>query len=166
MLDRKTDDIDIIVPETHEMKVEADHGFWRGVQKTNDELESEGLYISHIFGENQIPLTPEWQDHLVRLEIPTLTKLRLSRPRVLDLVISKMARGDDVDVEDVRRMLQSEHKRTGKIISAREIQAAAERTRVPGLLQEIFPEARRRIVTVAEEVERSLAIRPSRGIRP
>jgi hypothetical protein len=176
---RVTNDVDIIIPAEREVKVDADRGFWKAIESANKELEPEGLYITHIFPEREVTLTPEWKQHTVRLETPDLEKLRVSRPRVLDLVISKMGRGDAQDLEDVHGLLRLEHKMTGKTITAAEVQAAAGRARVPPVYREIFPEARRRIVAVAQEVERALTIRAalvipppeekhkqSRGIRP
>jgi hypothetical protein len=72
------------------MKIGADRGFWRAIEKANHELEPEGLYITHIFPEREVTLTPEWQQHTVRLETPTLERLSISRPRILDLIVSKM----------------------------------------------------------------------------
>lgn len=176
---RITNDVDIIIPAEREIKMDADRGFWGAIEKANNELESEGLYITHIFPEGEVTLTPEWLQHTVRLETPGLEKLSISRPCVLDLVVSKMGRGDAQDLEDVRSILRLEQKVSGQSIVAAEIRAAAERARVPAVYQEIFPEARRRIIAAAEEVERALKIRPtpfipppdekrreSRGIRP
>jgi hypothetical protein len=59
-------------------------------------------------------------------------------------------------LDDVRTLLHLEHKVTGKVVTAAEVQAAAERARVPEVYREIFPEARRRIVLTAEEVERAV----------
>jgi hypothetical protein len=153
---RVTNDVDIIIPAQREMKIEADRGFWRAIEKANHELEPEGLYITHIFPEREVTLTPEWQQHTVRLETPTLERLSISRPRILDLIVSKMGRGDTQDLDDVRTLLHLEHKVTGKVVTAAEVQAAAERARVPEVYREIFPEARRRIVLTAEEVERAV----------
>lgn len=163
---RVTNDVDIIIPAEREVQVDADRDFWNAVEKANKDLESEGLYISHIFPERQVTLTPEWQQHTVRLETPGLKKLSISRPRALDLVISKMGRGDAQDQEDVRNLLRLEHKVSGKIITANEVRAAAESARVPEIYQGIFPEACRRIVAAAQEIERSLSLRPSPAISP
>jgi hypothetical protein len=157
---RVTNDVDIIIPADREVKVDADRGFWKAIESANKELEPAGLYITHIFPEREVTLTPEWKQHTVPLETPDLKKLSLLRPRVLDLVVSKMGRGDAQDLEDVRGLLRLEHQVTGKIITAAEVQSAAERARVPSVYQEIFPEARRRIVAVAQEVEQARAIRP------
>ncbi len=151
LITRTTNDIDIIIPADREVKMDADRGFWHAIESANRELEPDGLYITHIFPEREVVLTPEWRQHIVTLEELGLSKLRLSRPRVLDLVISKMGRGDAQDVEDVRNLLRLEYRVTGRPITAAEVDAAADRARVPSVYQEIFSEARRRIVAAAEK---------------
>lgn len=175
---RITDDVDIIIPAAREMKVDSDAGFWRAIETANKELEPEGLYVTHIFPEREVTLTSEWQDHLVRLETPALKHLSIARPRVLDLIVSKMGRGDVQDIDDVRTLLQLEQEVTRRTITADEISAAAERARVPAVYQEIFPAAKQRIVAAVAEFERTqkfrMAVRlkqeenqrQSRGIRP
>lgn len=153
---RTTNDVDIIIPAERELQIDADKNFWGAIVAVNNELESEGLYISHIFPEREVALTPEWQQHLVPMEVPGLAKLCVSRPRVLDLVISKMGRGDAQDLDDVRSLLRLEHTVSGKIVTAAEVRAAAQRANVPAVYQNIFPGARQRITAVAEEVEQSL----------
>ena len=156
LIARATNDVDIIIPADREVKMDADRGFWHAIESANKELEPEGLYITHIFPEREVVLTPEWKQHVVTLENFGLNKLRLMRPRVLDLIISKMGRGDAQDMEDVHSLLRLEHRVTGKSIAAAEIDAAAERAWVPSVYQEIFPEARQRIVTAAEKIGRML----------
>jgi hypothetical protein len=169
---RQTNDVDIIIPASSEMKIDADMSFWSAIEATNKELEPTGLYISHIFPEREVALTPEWQNHVVELKIPNLEKLKISRPRVLDLVVSKMGRGDPTDLEDVRQMLRIERLATGRAITADEIAAAAARANVPTIYQGIFPQARDRIVQMMRASER-MTIRPfseqprqNRGYRP
>lgn len=89
---RVTNDVDIIIPAERELKVDSDQGFWRAIEAANKELEPDGLYVTHIFPEREVALTPEWQQHTVRLEIPNLNNLTIVRPRVLDLIVSKMGR--------------------------------------------------------------------------
>ena len=67
---RVTNDIDIIIPAERELKLESDRGFWHAVEATNKELEPEGLYVTHIFPEREVTLTPEWQQHVVQLDTP------------------------------------------------------------------------------------------------
>jgi|SRR5882724_8922853 len=53
---RRTDDIDVVIPNDHEMAVDTDVGFWSAIEATNRELDSLNLYISHIFAERQVVL--------------------------------------------------------------------------------------------------------------
>ena len=161
---RMTNDIDVIVPTERELHLDSDKSFWSAVGKTNAELESQGLYITHIFPEKEVALTPEWKSHLVPLLHPEFSKLKLVRPRVLDLVVTKMGRGDAQDCVDVRTMLQLHRAVTGQKISEREIADAAARARVPVIYQEIFPKASAQIIAVARELAFREAI--SKNIPP
>lgn len=160
---RSTNDVDIIIPKDRELRVDADRSFWRAVEKTNQELEAKGLYITHIFPEREVVLTPEWRQHTVPLHHDKLTKLSLQRPRMLDLILSKMGRGDVQDLVDVRSMLRLHREATGHQLTAAEIIQAAGRAQVPEIYREIFPRAWERIVAVARELETVHDIRPGQS---
>jgi hypothetical protein len=153
---RVTHDVDIIIPSDRELQMESDQNFWHAIDATNKELEPEGLYVTHIFPEREVTLTPEWKDHAVRLETPAFKHLGITRPRVLDLIISKMGRGDAQDLEDVRMMLQLDHRVWGRTITTAELTEAATRAHVPSVYQEIFPRARSRVIATVKEIERVL----------
>lgn len=163
---RSTNDVDIIIPKERELRIDADRTFWRAVEKTNQELESKGLYITHIFPEREVALTPEWKQHIVPLHHDKLSKLSLQRPRMLDLVVSKMGRGDVQDLVDVRSMLRLHRDTTGIQITAGEVAQAAKRALVPVAYREIFPRACERIVAVAREMEGGQDIRPTQSLYP
>lgn len=160
---RSTNDVDIIIPKEREMRIDADRSFWRAVERTNRELESKGLYITHIFPEREVALTPEWKQHTVPLHHEKLIKLSLQRPRMLDLVVSKMGRGDVQDLVDVRSMLRLHRETIGVHLTGDEIAAAARRALVPDAYREIFPRACERIVAVAREMELAPDIRPTQS---
>lgn len=164
MAGRSTNDVDIIIPKEREMQVDADRAFWTAVEKTNRELEPKGLYITHIFPEREVVLTPEWRKHTVPLHHESLARLNLLRPRILDLVISKMGRGDVQDIADVRNMLRLHRAVTGFQITGEEIVQAARRAVVPEVYREIFPKACERIVAAAREMEVSEGIRPTQSL--
>ncbi len=164
MAGRSTNDVDIIIPKEREMQVDADRAFWTAVEKTNRELEPKGLYITHIFPEREVVLTPEWRKHTVPLHHESLARLNLLRPRVLDLVISKMGRGDVQDIADVRNMLRLHRAVTGFQITGEEIVQAARRAVVPEIYREIFPKACERIVATTREMEVSEGIRPTQSL--
>src|SRR5205085_368701 len=55
-----THDVDAILPLQWLAAEDQNIDFWTAQQKTNAELEPEGLYITHLFREQDIILTPEW----------------------------------------------------------------------------------------------------------
>ena len=71
---------------------------------------------------------------------------------MLDLILSKMGRGDDADLADVRSMLVLERAFSGCVITAEELAAAARTANVPEDHRGIFAQARDKIVAVAAEV--------------
>ncbi|NJM39013.1 MAG: hypothetical protein HC845_14780 [Akkermansiaceae bacterium] len=81
--------------------VEADDQFWDAIELTNQQLETTGLYITHLFIEDQIILSPNWLNTLVPIELPNLKQLRLFRPSTLGLMLTKMMRIDPQDRSDL-----------------------------------------------------------------
>ncbi len=161
---RSTNDVDIIIPKERELRVDADKGFWQAVEKTNRELERQGLYITHIFPECDVVLTPEWKQHLIPLHHEGMTKLNLQRPRMLDLLVSKMGRGDVQDLADVRSMLRLHHEVTGTHLTGEVVAAAARRAHVPEIYREIFTRASERIVAAAREMDGGPQNRPTQSL--
>lgn len=165
MAGRVTNDLDIIVPATREMQVNGDRQFWEALEVANRELEKKKLYITHIFPESEVTLTPEWKQHTVALPNLRWEKLKLTRPRVLDLIVSKMGRGDVEDQGDIRSMLRLHREVEGVTITVSEVADAARRARVPEVYREIFPRASRQIIEVTREFEAGLSDRPDIGPR-
>jgi len=172
---RMTNDIDIIIPDGREVAVDADRQFWQALEAANRELEKQQLYITHIFPEREVVLTPEWKQHTLPLPNARLRKLRLQRPRMLDLVVSKMGRGDAQDQADVRNMLRLQREVFLVGPSAAEIADAAQRAQVPEVYREIFPRASAQIIGVARKVELGESVqsrlppprqRPGPGMHP
>lgn len=56
--------------------------FWEAQQRANAELESSGLYLTHLFRETDVILTPEWLSHRVRVPLG-LSRLEVFRPATL-----------------------------------------------------------------------------------
>lgn len=146
-LGRPTNDIDLIIPENRALEVDADKAFWEAIEATNRDLEPSGLYVTHIFPEQEVILTPEWSKFTREMPHPELNHLKLFRPRVLDLVLSKMGRGDHKDIEDVRAILTLER------VTASDLIKASQRAHVPEAYAEIFPRARDSIIQVVREYE-------------
>lgn len=118
--------------------------FWQAVQRTNAELESDGLYLTHLFRELDVILQPDWLNHRLRLDVG-LQKLTVFRPATIDLILTKMARADEDDLQDIRFMLQQES------LTQKHLEAAFARARVPDVpeIQELFNRARPKVLALA-----------------
>jgi len=102
-----TQDVDGILPLAWLQPPDAHEDFWQAVQRTNAELEPGGLYLTHLFRETDVILQPEWLDRRVQLN-PGLRKLMVFRPATVDLILTKMARADDDDLQDIRFLLRQD----------------------------------------------------------
>jgi hypothetical protein len=117
--------------------------FWQAQQKTNAELEFEGLYI-HLFRELEIILTPGWLTN--RAPIPLgLNRLSVFRPSALDLVLTKMMRGDENDLADIRFLHSQEP------LTSAQLQDVFARARVPDVaeIRELFQAAQPKVLEIA-----------------
>lgn len=98
---------------------EADDNFWEAKEKVNERFEDKGLYITHIFAEEQVFLRKNWADHIVPVTRPATTHLKLFRPATVDLVLTKMMRGDDQqDMDDASFLIRHDR------ISTEQLEAA------------------------------------------
>jgi hypothetical protein len=129
-----TQDVDALLPEIELPAVESDTGFWLALEEANAELEPSGLYMTHLFTDSQVILTPDWLNHLVPIPLAGLRQLRLFRPRILDLVLTKMMRVDPLDLADIRFLLLQEP------MEGRLLENAFATARVPAIpeIQEAF----------------------------
>lgn len=73
--------------------------FWEALEKTNSLLAADGLYISHLFVEDQVILRPCWRVARRAISAP-LQRLRLFRLADHDLLLSKLMRDDAQDLRD------------------------------------------------------------------
>ena len=73
--------------------------------------------------------------------------LQLIRPRMLDLIISKMGRGDAQDIGDVCTMLVLDP------VKHADLARASATARIPAIYAELFPNARDRILAAVEAHE-------------
>ena len=104
----KTLDVDAILPAVEMEKIEADVQFWKAIEITNKSLMPEGLYVSHLFTDEQVAITPDWLKKIVPIEIGGLKHLRLFRPSTIDLILTKMMRNDRQDIGDISFLLAQE----------------------------------------------------------
>lgn len=117
--DNVTQDVDTVVPAQQSEQMNDDLAFWDALTAANAELEPMGIYLTHIFEEWQIIMRREWLMHRVHIRRPALTHLHLFRPATLDLILSKMMRGDDPQhMDEIRWMIGCENISTHDLESA------------------------------------------------
>jgi len=132
-LDRATEDADLLLDDAEaQFLVEHCH-FGEALERTNKELEPMGLYLSHIWGPEQQILTPQWREtcrQVPRLSGTARLKLEVLSP--LDIIVSKLARADDGDWEDMRYLVLHEGLAIDDVINA------MKRAQVPDILKETY----------------------------
>ena len=145
-----TQDVDGIIPRELLAGLRANDAWWTALQGANDELAAEGLYLTHLFDEEQIILRAGWQAQAVDVHGPTMRFLQLRRPATVDLILTKMMRGTDPeDMQDVRFYLEREPS-----IGVEELQEAfmaAVGPDVPEIWQ-FFEAAKPVVLTMAREL--------------
>lgn len=109
----KTQDVDAIISVAQSEVLTADLQFWDAMEAANAELAERGLYMTHLFHEREIFLRRSWQENVVAVSRPALRWLQPFRPTTIDLVLTKMMRGNDPqDMDDAKFMI--EHDRITK----------------------------------------------------
>lgn len=141
-----THDVDAILPLAWLAAEDENMDFWQAQQKTNAELEPSSLYITHLFRELEIILTPDWLTRRIRVSLE-LEKLTVFRPATLDLILTKMARGDENDLADIRFLLEQE------AITTAQLQADFNRARVPDVpeIRDLFQAAQTKVLALLEK---------------
>ena len=138
----KTLDVDALIPVSQIARFRADLTFWDAQEGTNRELDKEGLYITHLFEANQVFLRRDWEQHLVAITHPPMRWLRLFRPATLDLILTKMMRGDDPqDMADIAFVIRHDS------VTPDQIESAIADAVIPDLaeLREAFERAKPRV---------------------
>jgi hypothetical protein len=140
-----THDVDAILPLSWLGAEDQNLDFWQAQQRTNAELEPEGLYLTHLFRELEVILTPDWLKGRVRVPFE-FQRLTVFRPSTLDLILTKMARGDENDLADIRFLLQQE------TLAVAQLRTAFQRARVPDVpeIQELFQAAQPKVLALAQ----------------
>ena len=114
-----TQDVDAIIPNNQVQALANDVRFWDARDAVNERFKSEGLYITHLFPESQIFLRREWAKHILPITRLRLNHLRLLRPATIDLVLTKMMRGnDEQDMADAEFMIHYDRITEPQLITA------------------------------------------------
>lgn len=103
---QSTMDVDVIIPSEEESRFDQDEQFWTALELANQQLDADGLYLTHLFLDEQIILSPDWRSRCVPIRETNFKHLSLGRPSTQDLILTKMMRVDPQDREDVLRLLQ------------------------------------------------------------
>jgi hypothetical protein len=140
-----THDVDLILPLSWLAAENENLDFWEAQQRSNAELQPDGLYLTHLFRELEIILTPDWLSRRVRLPLE-FRRLAVFRPATLDLILTKMARGDENDLADIEFLL------TREPLTADELRGAFARARVPDVaeIQALFRAAQPRVLALVK----------------
>jgi len=102
-----TQDVDAIIPNEQVRILANDLGFWDARDSVNERFKSEGLYITHLFPESEVFLRKQCAEHIVPITRLQLNHLKLFRPAAIDLVLTKMMRGnDEQDMADAEFIIQ------------------------------------------------------------
>jgi len=144
----QTLDVDGIIPVSQVVQFREDGNFWDAQQETNRQLQKDGLYITHLFEADQIFLRRTWEQHLVPITRPSTRWLRLFRPATLDLILSKMMRGDDPeDMADVAFLIDRDR------LAPTLIESALAEVVIPDLmeLREAFERAKPLVRALAKQ---------------
>lgn len=92
-------DVDAVLWLGQAQELMEQSNFWEALETTNQALECEGLYMSHLFEETQVILSSGWRGK--RVAIPgTWERLNLFRLSDEDLLLSKLMRNDPQDRAD------------------------------------------------------------------
>jgi hypothetical protein len=120
-------DVDALLPAVEMAAIEADGQFWQALDATNRELESQGLYMTHLFPDDQVILSPDWLTRIVGLPLRDFRRLQVFRPSTVDLILTKMMRQDPQDLADIAFLLRHEP------MGTEALREAFARARVPDL---------------------------------
>ena len=144
----RTLDVDVIIPTSRLAKFQEDSKFWDAQEATNGDLEKEGLYITHIFRDTDVFLRSGWEQHLVPVTRPPTRWLKLFRPATLDLILTKMMRGDDaLDMSDIAFLIRHDR------VTAGQMDDALKDAVIPDLveLRDAFERAKPRVREMARQ---------------
>lgn len=138
----QSQDVDAVLWLGQAEELQARTNFWEAVHQVNAALATEGLYLSHLFTEDQVILRPNWRSCRVALS-GTWSHLKLYRLGDLDFVLSKLMRDDPLDRQDALFIIHA----TG--LTLNQIEEAIRSARVPDVpeIREQFESATRKLLS-------------------
>ena len=145
-------DVDVILRDSQSALLDADDQFWDSQAEVNAQLDRDGLYMTHLFGEQQVFLRRQWESEIVPVLRPPLKHLRLLRPATIDLLLTKMMRGnDEQDMQDADFMIRHDR------IAVAQIEDAFRDAVIPDCaeLHEAYERAKPTVLTLARSAAAS-----------
>lgn len=144
-LDRSTEDVDLLQDDAEVRALIDAAEFGTALEATNLELEPRGLYLTHIWGPEQLILAGGWRERCRPIALPSLQRLRLEALGPADLIISKLARADDGDLRDMEYLLSTH-------TSVEEVDRLLPSLVVPEVFSESWPRARAALAALLERM--------------
>lgn len=106
---RATEDVDILQRDDEVTGMIASADLGAALEATNQKLEAEGLYFSHIWGPEQQILTPNWELDCRPIDHDWGSpNLQVSVLGPLDLILSKLCRADQGDLDDIEFLIRTQ----------------------------------------------------------
>jgi hypothetical protein len=108
-----TQDVDALLPAVEMTRIEADRQFWDALEAANKELEPAGLYMTHLFTDEQVVLTSDGcTSPCAHPAGPRFSAPGTGPPSGIDLILTKMMRNDPQDLQDIRFLLGGKNHRS------------------------------------------------------
>ncbi len=98
-------DVDAVLWLGQAEALEQHSNFWEALEQVNLEFEEDGLYMTHLFDEDQVVLRENWVQERVVVALP-YDHLKLYRLADADLLLSKLMRYDPTDLDDLTFIIQ------------------------------------------------------------
>src|SRR5207237_1314042 len=99
------------------------------------------------WGPEQQILTPAWRQGCRRLGDLGFEHLVVSVLGPLDIIVSKMARADEIDLEDMRYLIAHES------LAPDVVRRAMDEASIPEILRDAYGESRPRVEALLREIE-------------
>lgn len=102
----RTRDVDGILSEADVRALNEDVQFWDARDAVHERFKNEGLYITHLFPASGVFLRANWLGQIIPITRLPLRHLKLFRPATIDLILTKMMRGNDPqDMADAKFLI-------------------------------------------------------------
>jgi hypothetical protein len=144
-----TRDVDAVIPMNIVEAFAHNDDFWNAQEAVNKELQTESLYITHIFSDADVIIRANWIDNRVPIHL-SFRMLQVYRPSTLDLILTKMMRDDLQDLADVEFLISNEPDIAGEIP---EVFAHAKIPDLPELLEQ-FEQMKPKVIQIARRFAR------------